>query len=106
DLKYTVLLRDLAGRLVGEGDVQKLFEEILAAALTISEANGGTLQLLDEPSQELVFAATIGLDRELTSQFERVNASSGSPCGLALATGERVFVDFDVPASEDPDGSR
>jgi PAS domain S-box-containing protein len=106
DLKYTVLLRDLAGRLVGEGDVQKLFEEILAAAMTISAAQGGTLQLLDEASQALVFAATIGLDAELTSQFERVNASSGSPCGVALGCGERAFLDFDVPASEDPDGSR
>ncbi|HEY4213750.1 MAG TPA: response regulator [Steroidobacteraceae bacterium] len=105
DLTHSVLLRDLAGRLVADGDVHTLFDEILAAAMTITEADGGTLQLLDSSTQELVFAAIRGLDPKLTSQFARVGATSGSPCGLALASGKRTFLDFDVPPSQDPDGS-
>ena len=104
DLRDTRLLQDLGARWVAEGDVKVLFEEILAAAIKITGADGGTIQLLDESTQELLFAATYGLPVELTSQFERVNAASHSPCGLALASGKRTFVDFDVPASEDPGG--
>jgi PAS domain S-box-containing protein len=105
DLEVTRRLRDLSARLVAEGDVQVLIEEILAAAISITNADGGTLQLLDEATQELTFAATKGLDRELIAHFERVNASSQSSCGRALASGARTWVEFDVPEKEDPDGS-
>ncbi|MBW4444298.1 MAG: response regulator [Plectolyngbya sp. WJT66-NPBG17] len=37
--------------------------------------------------------------------FYRVNASSNTSCAIALRTGTRSFVDFDVPESEDPSGS-
>jgi CheY-like chemotaxis protein len=33
------------------------------------------------------------------------SATSITSCGVALATGKRAYVDFDVPESEDPDGS-
>lgn len=105
DLVVTRRLRDLSARLVAEGDAQVLIEEILAAAISITNADGGTLQLLDESTQDLTFAAISGLDRGLTAYFERVNASSQSPCGRALACGKRAWVEFDVPENEDPDGS-
>ena len=105
DLAITRRLRDLSARLVAEGDAQILIEEILATAIGIVNADGGTLQLLDEATQELTFAATQGLDRGLTAHFERVSATSQSSCGRALASGMRAWVDFDVPENADPDGS-
>lgn len=104
DLKDTRMLRDLGARLVAEGDPKVLFSEILAAAIHITGADGGTIQLLDETQQSLSFVAIHGLDPELTSQFELVDAASHSPCGVALALGQRVFLDFDVPESDDPSG--
>ena len=76
DLRDTGLLRDLAARLVPEGDSKRLFDEILEAAITITSAAAGTIQLLDEARQELYLVATKGID-----------------------------AGFDVPPEEDPDGS-
>jgi signal transduction histidine kinase len=105
DLDIMRLLRDLAARTVAENDVQTLFDDILAAAVQIAHADAGSLQLLDDSTQRLYFVSRRGLDPDLTRHFECVSAGSGSPCGLALAAGTRAYVDFDVPESEDPDGS-
>jgi PAS domain S-box-containing protein len=105
DLRDTRLLRDLgAQQLVGD-DPRHLYEAILGAAITISQADGGTIQLLDEDTRTLHFAAIRGIEQALWSQFERVDAGSGSPCGLALARGTRCFTVFDDPSLPDPDGS-
>jgi PAS domain S-box-containing protein len=104
DLRDTGLLRDLAARLVPEGDSKRLFDEILDAAITITSATAGTIQLLDEVSKELFLVASKGIEPTLAARFERVDASSGSSCGVALANGVRALVAFDVSAEEDPDG--
>jgi len=104
DLRDTGLLRDLAARLVPEGDSTRLFNEILEAAITITSASAGTIQLLDEASRELYLVATRGIDPALAARFERVDASSDSSCGIALAKGVRALVLFDVSADEDRQG--
>jgi len=105
ELKHTRLLRDIAARVVLEGNLPALFDEILAAAMTITDAPGGTVQLLNPQTRSLSFIARRGLEPELTSQFETVTADSGSPCGLALARGSRIIVDFDADDVMDCDGS-
>ncbi|HEV8444294.1 MAG TPA: response regulator [Steroidobacteraceae bacterium] len=105
DLRDTRLLRELGARLVVNEDPRQLYEEILGAAMSIAHADGGTIQLLDERTNVLSFVAIRGIDPALSSQFERVDASSGSPCGLALTRGERSFTVFDDPSLPDPDGS-
>jgi GAF domain-containing protein len=105
ELKDTRLLRDVAARLVGAGDSSALFEEILVAAIEITEADAGTIQLLDAHSQSLSFLAVRGFGPAILAHFARVEASSGSPCGIALARRERAFVVFDDPHAPDPDGS-
>ena len=104
DLNDTRMLRDLGARLVAEGDPKVLFDEILAAAIQITRADGGTIQLLDDAQQTLSLVAIEGMDPRLVARFELVDATSHTPCGVALARGERVFLDFDVPASQDPSG--
>jgi len=104
DLRDTRLLRDVGARLVS-GDGQAIMDELLAAAMTITEADCGTVQLLEEDGRTLVFAATRNAPPELVSKFARVDASSGSPCGVALARSTRVVMRFDVPEAQDPDGS-
>jgi len=105
DLRDTRLLRDIAAKLVNSEDPQHFYDDILEAAMTIAHADGGTIQLLDESRQVLTFAAIRGIERALWSQFEQVNATSGSPCGLALASGKRCTTIFDDPSLPDPDGS-
>lgn len=103
DLRDMGLLRDLAARLVPEGDSKRLFNEILQAAIKITAAAAGTIQLLDEAKGELLLAASNGIDPELAARFERVDASSAAACGLALAHRTRTLAVFDVPP--DPDGT-
>ncbi|HMN28734.1 MAG TPA: PAS domain S-box protein, partial [Caldilineaceae bacterium] len=105
DLKATQMLRDLGARLVAAGDPQVLYEEILSTGVALTAADAGALKLLDDDAHELILLATQGFARHMTEHFHRVDASSGTFCGLALATGERSFVDFAVPAEDDPDGS-
>ncbi|MEH2084770.1 MAG: ATP-binding protein [Nostoc sp.] len=105
DLKDTLLLHELSARLVTEGDIQTLYQEIIAAAIALMRADGGTVQILDEATQDLLLLATQGFERNMTEHFYRVNASLNTPCGIALATGKRSFINYDVPESEDPDGS-
>lgn len=105
ELKDTRILRDLAARSVVAGDPSLLFQDILAAAIEITEADAGTIQILDKASGTLTFLASRGFEPAMSAHFARVDAASGSPCGLALARGERVFVLFDAPEVPDPDGA-
>ncbi|HEY9897105.1 MAG TPA: ATP-binding protein [Candidatus Sericytochromatia bacterium] len=41
----------------------------------------------------------------MNEHFYRMDASSNTPCGMSLRNGDRSFIDFNVPQSEDPDGS-
>ncbi len=106
DLHDTKLLRELGAQLVTEGDSQTLYQEVMAAAIALTRADAGTVQILDVATQELVLLATQGFKQTLTTRYDRMNAGSSTPCGIALKTGKRSFVDFDVPESEDPDGSK
>ncbi|MFN6561327.1 MAG: ATP-binding protein [Nostoc sp. ChiSLP01] len=105
DLEDMQRLCELSTRLVAEGDIQTLYQEIVATAIALTRADAGSIQILDEATQELVMLANQGVGQKLTEHFHRVNAGSNTPCSIALTTGKRTFVDFDVPESEDPHGS-
>ncbi|HEY9627177.1 MAG TPA: ATP-binding protein [Coleofasciculaceae cyanobacterium] len=105
DLQDTQRLRELGERLVIEGDIQTLYQEILTTAIDLTHADAGTVQLFDLATQELILLAAQGFERAMTEYFYRMDASSNTPCGIALKNGDRTFVNFDVPESEDPDGS-
>jgi hypothetical protein len=82
-----------------------LYRDLVAAAIALTRADAGTVQIFDTAREELVLLASEGFDAEMTARFGRVAASSNTPCGIALARNERTFMDFDVPESADPDGS-
>ncbi|MDR9899190.1 PAS domain S-box protein [Aetokthonos hydrillicola Thurmond2011] len=104
DLKDTQLLRDLSTRLISEDNIQVLYDEIVTAAIVLMKADAGCFQILDEVTQELVILASQNLDCTMIEHFARVDTSFNISCGIALATGERSFIHFDVPESEDPKG--
>ncbi|HTC54235.1 MAG TPA: ATP-binding protein [Steroidobacteraceae bacterium] len=105
ELKDTRLLRDVAARLIGEDESSALFDEILAAAITITEADAGTIQLLDGPTQTLTFLSSRGFTPAISAHFARIDADSDSPCGIALSRGERTFVEFTDDAAAAADSS-
>jgi len=105
DLEDTQRLRELGARLVAEDDIQTLYQEIVATAIALARADAGSIQILDEATQQLVMLANQGAGQKLTDHFHRVNAGSNTSCGEALRAGRRTFIDFDVPESADPHGS-
>ena len=105
ELKDTRLLRDVAARMIGDDDSSALFDEILAAAMTITEADAGTIQLLDQATNTLTFLSSRGFTPSISQHFVRVSAESDSPCGLALARGERAFVEFTDDSTDAADSS-
>jgi PAS domain S-box-containing protein len=94
DLACTALLHDLSARLIHEGDIQTLYQEIMAAAIVLMRADAGTVQLVDKESRELVLLAAQGFDASMKDYFRRVNSGSNTPCGIALARNERTVIDF------------
>ncbi len=100
------ILLNLSTRLVSEDNLQVFYDETLNAAIALTRADAGTVQMLDESTQELVVYATRGFSPAVAEHFKRLDARSNTSCGIALSTGQRTVIDFDVPESEDPDGSR
>lgn len=105
ELSDTRMLGDVASKLVDSEGNTSLLEQILDTALQIADADAGTIQLLDSDEETLSLAVTRGFSAEMVAHFAVVDASSTSPCGVALATGTRASVVFDNPAAPDPDGS-
>ncbi|MDZ8240026.1 MAG: PAS domain S-box protein [Nostoc sp. ChiQUE01a] len=104
DLKDTQLLREVSARLISEDNIQVLYNEIVAAAIALMRSDGGSFQILHEPTQELVLLASQNFNQTMSEHFDRVGIRCNTSCGIALATGKRSFINFDVPESEDPDG--
>ena len=105
DLRDTRLLRDLSVRLVSEADTGAFFDAIVAAATAITAADAGCMHLVDGSGGGLVLLTTSGFDAEMTRLCGRCDGTSPAPYGRALASGQRVFVDFDDEGAPDPDGS-
>jgi PAS domain S-box-containing protein len=105
DLQDMQILHNLSLHLVSEDNLQVFYNAVMGAAIALTRADAGTVQILDEATQELMLLATQGFDARFVDQFQCVNASSTTSCGIALATGQRTYVDFDDPTSNDYDGS-
>ncbi|RYD66393.1 MAG: GAF domain-containing protein, partial [Verrucomicrobiaceae bacterium] len=102
DLEDTRLLQELGARLVDEDNIDAIYQEILAAAITLTRADAGVVQISDPESQALSVLAAKGFDEELVIRFQRVDANSPTSCGLALTSNQRAFVDFDAPGESHP----
>src|SRR4030095_11579350 len=105
DLRDTQLLRDLSVRLVSESDTQAFFDAIVAAAKSITGAQAGCLQLLDDGAHELVLLANNGFEPAAAQRLRRVNAKSHVSLGQAPETDRPPAVDYDVLGIADPDGT-
>ena len=105
DLRDTQLLRELGTQLVSADNIQTLYKEIMNAAIRLTKADAGTVQILDDKTQELVSIATEGFESDIANLFYRINPERTTPSGIALITGERTFVDFESSIFEDSEGS-
>ncbi|MFW6080131.1 MAG: ATP-binding protein [Gemmatimonadota bacterium] len=101
------LVRELEGaravqrvstELIPEQDPDALYRHIVEALVILMRSDAASMQMLDPERDELVLLCWRGFAPESARYWARVDATSSSTCGVALASGERVVVE-DVEAS-------
>ncbi len=92
DLEAMTRLHKLGTLFLQEGSLEPILTEIVDAAIVISEADFGNIQLLDPESFRLRIVAHRGFPNWWIDFWNNVSEGRGV-CGTALKRGERVIVE-------------
>ncbi|MET1754202.1 PAS domain S-box protein [Novosphingobium sp. RD2P27] len=84
-------LQEVSTRLVGDEAPQTLYNAIVTAAADLMGSECASIQILNAAG-DLQLLAHHGYDPRSADYWQTVCACSGSACGIALATGERIIV--------------
>lgn len=88
------LLYEVGNRCVRIGnDVQRCLDDILETAITLTGADKGNLQLLDQKNGTLTIAAHRGFSKPFLSFFNAVRTEVAAACAEAMRSGERVIIE-------------
>jgi PAS domain S-box-containing protein len=91
DLALMKTLQEVSTRLVREVDAEPPLLEIVDAAIAITSADMGNIQLLDHGSGALRIAASRGFDRPFLRFFDTVHEGQAA-CGQAVQRGARLVI--------------
>lgn len=91
ELNIMNYLHSIATRFVQEADVSSIFLEIIDAAMFITNADKGSILLVNEVAQTLSLKASRGFDASLSNFFSQCSAGEGA-CGVAFQKPERVII--------------
>ncbi len=98
DLVGMERLQEVSTRLSQDGDTSPLLLEIVDAAIAITAADMGNIQLLDRETGTLRIVASRGLEASFLGFFDTVHGGQAA-CGSAMRGGERVVIG-DVATSQ------
>jgi two-component sensor histidine kinase len=93
ELAATMRLQEISSELLGERQVEGLYEKILGAAASMMHSDFATIQIYHPEREELTLLANRGFSVEMADAWRRVTSKSATPCGMALASARRVIVD-------------
>jgi len=100
DLRAMAQLYEVGNRCVRAGnDFEANVKAILEAAISLTGADKGNIQLLDTAGGTLRIAAQRGFEEPFLRFFASVLSDEASACGAAFRSGERVIVE-DVTQNE------
>jgi signal transduction histidine kinase/ActR/RegA family two-component response regulator len=85
-------LHAISQRFLERGNLSELLSDILAAAIEITGARRGTMQLLEPATGRLRLVAHHGFAREFLDFFAEVSPGEPASCAHALEAGRRVVV--------------
>ena len=97
ELKGAYRIHEISARLLDKSSVEGVLSEILDAAIEVTEADFGNIQLLDQGLLRIVTQR--GFAKEFLDFFKDVSHDSKSVCGAALLSLSRVIVE-DVRSDE------
>ncbi len=92
ELAATKRLHEISSELLGERQVEGLYDKIVDAAASIMHSDFASIQMYRSERGELLMLATRGFTREAAEFFKRVTAKSACTCGIALGSGRRAIV--------------
>lgn len=87
------ILRSLSSRFFKGGDFDAVLQEILEAAIALTDADKGNLQLLDPSTGMLKIVVQKHFKSPFLKFFEYVDAGEATACGAALKRMERVILE-------------
>jgi hypothetical protein len=90
ELKGAYRIHEISVRLLGKSSVKGVLSEILDAAIEVTEADYGNIQLLDQGLLRIVTQR--GFAKEFLDFFQDVSHDSKTVCGAALQSLSRVIV--------------
>lgn len=99
DLEATASLHEISTVFVHEGSLESVLERIVDAAVAITGADMGHLQLLDPVSECLTIAAQRGFDRFFVDFWNAASTEQG-PCNVNAKTRQRVIIEDIESVSE------
>jgi PAS domain S-box-containing protein len=92
ELADTQQLQHISTQLLQEGDVDALYRKILDAAMAVMRSDMASMQMLAPDRGVLRLLAWQGFHPVSAAFWEWVRDDSGSACGMALRSGQRVIV--------------
>src|SRR4029079_19551174 len=92
DLDAMERLHRVSMRFFDEDGLASVLDEILEAAIVITQADFGNIQVLDPRSSDLTIVTSRGFPGWWLDYWKRVSLGSGA-CGMALERKERVIVE-------------
>ena len=87
------VLHTLSTRYIEGNDSHSIFQDIVDAAIVITKADKGNIQLLDQSTGKLKIVAHKGFDLPFLNFFEFVDAGGAAACGTAMKRMERVVIE-------------
>jgi len=91
-LDVALQLQKISTSLIPEGNVDALYESILDAAISLTSADMGSMQVFLPQRDELRLLVNRGFHPESAAFWEYVRTDSTSSCGLALSSGARTIL--------------
>jgi GAF domain-containing protein len=99
-LKDTKRLHKIANALIRAGNgFKECLDDILEAAIEITRADRGNIQVLDPKSDMLILTSQRGFEEPFLNFFARVKRGEAAVCGTAMQNFERIVVE-DITRSE------
>ncbi|MEJ2724201.1 MAG: GAF domain-containing protein [Deltaproteobacteria bacterium] len=86
-------LHQLVNRLLVCPDFVTALEEVLLAAIDITRADMGNVQLFDPSNNTLKIVAHRGFEQDFLDHFRTVRIDDGTACSRAMRSGERVVIE-------------
>jgi two-component sensor histidine kinase len=92
ELAATKRLQEISSELLGERQVEGLYEKIVDAVASIMHSDFASMQMHRPERGELWLLANRGFSPEAADFWQRVTSKSATSCGIALQSGQRVIV--------------